>query len=152
MRILATLSAPPAHQSGAPVGHALASRSSSLSRLTLLLLTDMDCATVCRHHIVKCCSGTNGTALHNSLRCKLGQKSARHHHRRGRRLPAAEARIAGAHCARSQVFFDRQRLELVRLVEMGPSVSALLWHERLNQIFVGTGAAALDASMLPQPA
>ncbi len=36
-------------------------------------------------------------------------------------------------------FFDRQRNELVRRVGMDASVSALLWHERLNQIFVGTG-------------
>ena len=36
-------------------------------------------------------------------------------------------------------FFDRQRHELVRRVGMEASVSALLWHERLNQIFVGTG-------------
>lgn len=39
----------------------------------------------------------------------------------------------------TQVLFDRQRLEVVRRVEMGATVAALLWHERLNQIFVGTG-------------
>lgn len=48
-----------------------------------------------------------------------------------------------------QVFFDRQRLEMVRRVEMGLSVSALLWHERINQIFVGTGALLESASGLP---
>ncbi len=48
-----------------------------------------------------------------------------------------------------QVFFDRQRLEMVRRVEMGPSVSALLWHDRINQIFVGTGALLESASGLP---
>ena len=41
------------------------------------------------------------------------------------------------------MFFDVQRLELVRRVAMAASVSALLWHERLNQIFVGTGAELL---------
>jgi hypothetical protein len=40
-----------------------------------------------------------------------------------------------------QVLFDKQRLELVRRVEMGSTVAALLWHERLNQIIVGTGQA-----------
>ena len=42
-------------------------------------------------------------------------------------------------CVWSQVLFDKQRLELVRRVEMGSTVAALLWHERLNQIIVGTG-------------
>ena len=40
------------------------------------------------------------------------------------------------------LFFDRLRMELVRRVAMSASVSALLWHERLNQIFVGTGQKA----------
>lgn len=37
------------------------------------------------------------------------------------------------------LFFDRQRMEFVRRIAMNASVSALIWHERLNQIFVGTG-------------
>lgn len=41
-----------------------------------------------------------------------------------------------------QVLVDRQRLEVVRRVEVGSTVAALLWHERLNQIFVGTGGLA----------
>ena len=40
------------------------------------------------------------------------------------------------------VFVDRQSLEVVRRVSMPASVVALHWHERLNQIFVGTGASA----------
>ena len=44
-------------------------------------------------------------------------------------------------CIWLQVLFDKQRLELVRRVEMGSTVAALLWHERLNQIIVGTGRA-----------
>ena len=51
-------------------------------------------------------------------------------------------------CVWSQVLFDKQRLELVRRVEMGSTVAALLWHERLNQIIVGTGGgpAAVSAA------
>lgn len=37
------------------------------------------------------------------------------------------------------VFFDKQRLELVKRVAMGASVAAINWHPTLNQIFVGTG-------------
>lgn len=37
------------------------------------------------------------------------------------------------------VFFDRQRLQMIRKVGMPGSVSALLWHSRLNQIFAGVG-------------
>ena len=44
-------------------------------------------------------------------------------------------------------FFDRQRSELVRRVGMEASVSALLWHERLNQIFVGTGRFQAHAAV-----
>ena len=39
-----------------------------------------------------------------------------------------------------QALFDTQRLELVRRVEIGPSVAAVVWHPKLNQIFIGTGA------------
>lgn len=51
-----------------------------------------------------------------------------------------------AACVWSQVLFDKQRLELVRRVEMGSTVAALLWHERLNQIIVGTGRAPAAVS------
>lgn len=43
-----------------------------------------------------------------------------------------------------QVLYDTQRLELVRRVEIGPSVSAVAWHPKLNQIFIGTGACILS--------
>ena len=39
----------------------------------------------------------------------------------------------------AQVLFDTQRLELVRRVAVGPSVAAVVWHPKLNQIFIGTG-------------
>ena len=36
-------------------------------------------------------------------------------------------------------FIDRDSFEVVRRVAMPTSVVALQWHDRLNQIFVGTG-------------
>ena len=54
-------------------------------------------------------------------------------------LPGAGTEAARDGTGAALYFFDRQRNELVRRVGMDSSVSALLWHERLNQIFVGTG-------------
>jgi WD repeat-containing protein 70 len=41
------------------------------------------------------------------------------------------------------VFFDRVRGELVSRLAMPSSVVSVLWHSRLNQIFVGLGVASL---------
>lgn len=51
-----------------------------------------------------------------------------------------------------QVFFDKQRLEFVRRVAVGPSVAAIVWHPTLNQIFLGTGdlSCSLQWQLTPQ--
>ncbi len=49
------------------------------------------------------------------------------------------------------VFFDRVRGELVSRLAMPSSVVSVLWHSRLNQIFVGLGVASLHVLLVASP-
>ncbi len=55
----------------------------------------------------------------------------------------------GSGCA--LVFFDRVRVELVTRLAMPFSAVSILWHHRLNQIFVGLGVSSRYVSLLTLP-